>query len=445
MRPWDDKWKISGGALGGGQGQVFKVSRRGSGDVGALKVLHQNVGSEVPTERRRRMAREVAALKGLTLPGIPRVLDDNTTAVEDKTTPLYFVMEWIDGKTLDNFAFKKKSLENTIAISRQLVTLLEKCHESGIVHRDIKPNNLIIDPDKDMLWLVDFGNAHMNLEGAQSAVTISSQELGNRFLRLPELAPGQQQRDKRSDLTFAVGILFFLLTRHSPRLLIDAELRPPHVALGDKFPPQLVEDSRWPKVRSIFDVGFQPDIKQRWQSATELLEALAHAIEQPTVVDNEPHQLAAQEYRRITESAQARARHSMRESLRETSSAFEEEVRRLATDVELQTSHYAGGPKWDHDNRVHCCVILSRRNQDLPRAEIYHYLELVGEDRNRVRASYSLEYPRGREPEAYFEGPAADLAGTRNKVMNETKTIFAEALTQLTRKLEADVGGGVKT
>lgn len=441
--PWDAKWKTIGEALGGGQGQVFKVRHVISGDIGAMKVLHRDAESGAPTERRRRMAREVAALKGLTRPGIPKVLDDNTPAVEDKSTPLYFVMKWVEGKTLDRYAPKEQSLERAISISRQLVLHLEECHASGIIHRDIKPNNLIIDPKENLLWLVDFGNAHMNIEDDATSITKSSQELGNRFLRLPELSAGQQQRDRRSDLTFAVGILFFLLTTRNPHLLIDAELRPPHVALRDKFPSQLAEDSRWPKVRSILEVGFQPDIKQRWQSATELLEALARAIEQPTVADNEPHQLAVQEYRRITESARARARHSMRESLRETSSAFEEEVRRLATDIELQTSHLDGGPSWDRDNRVFCSITLRRRNHNLPRAEVFHYLEFVGEDRNRVRASYSLEYLSDREPEVYYEGPAADIEGTRNRVLDEAKAIFANALAQLSLKVEADLGDGI--
>jgi serine/threonine-protein kinase len=159
-----------------------------------------------------------------------------------------------------------------------LCEILRACREAGIRHRDVKPENCILGDD-GQLYLVDFGLSS-NLNESDGFDTPVGQEIGNRFLRVPEFRPGSVNRDDpRTDLTFAVSVVFFLLTRTNPRMLLDEQGRLPHqrgdvAALLQGMPIQQPE-----RLMRIFDQGFQHDLDRRFQSAETLIEALLACLE----------------------------------------------------------------------------------------------------------------------------------------------------------------------
>ncbi len=222
---------------------------------GVLKIL-KNPRDSV---RRYRLAREVQALEKLRdTEGIPRILDHNTTSLGEKEIPLYLVIERIEGVTLSKEFRTPLNLDESLKLTIKICELVFRCHRCNVTHRDIKPDNIIIERITGNVSLIDFGEA-WNEDQIPSLETDINAELGNRFLRLPEFTSGTETKDDpRSDLTFVVGILFWLLTQKKPAQLLNAEPNPPHRRMESLLPEKIVSDTRWPFVRSIFDVGFSP-------------------------------------------------------------------------------------------------------------------------------------------------------------------------------------------
>jgi serine/threonine protein kinase len=208
---WQSGWDLVEGAVGsaGGQGTVSQVVRRADGVIGALKELHP--AHLADTERRERMAREVRALERVQGMGVSAVLDHNMRFVDDTSVPLYFVSGWVEGKTLQNqTGGRALPIEDALRITRELAEVVARCHAVGVCHRDIKPDNIVVGSNDSRLTLVDFGIAFAEADPEESDFrTEPAQELGNRFLRIPDLSAGQEERrDPRSDVTLVVGVLF---------------------------------------------------------------------------------------------------------------------------------------------------------------------------------------------------------------------------------------------
>jgi serine/threonine protein kinase len=107
------------------------------------------------------------------------------------TVPLYIVTEWIDGQTLQKHVDERRpSLDEAVGITLSLVDIIDRCHRFGLIHRDIKPDNVMLlqSPDGYTVKLIDFGLSGTSAEEAESREirTDPGEELGNRFLRLPE-------------------------------------------------------------------------------------------------------------------------------------------------------------------------------------------------------------------------------------------------------------------
>ena len=101
-RPWEEKWEIVKPIGGGGQGDTFLVKPKDSTILSQSFVL-KKLKNQKDAERRKRMHREVAALKTLDCPGIPRLIESNSEQFDSLDVPLYMVGEFIEGKTLSQF------------------------------------------------------------------------------------------------------------------------------------------------------------------------------------------------------------------------------------------------------------------------------------------------------------------------------------------------------
>ena len=268
MKTCNDDWiAIDGYDAFGGQGAIRKVRNNITKETGALKKLlniHAN-----NTERRRRFIREVEILKSLNIDGIPKLLCSNTNSLNEDGD-LFYISEWIGGGTLTKYIQSNDlSLSQIVEYIVQLCDLIYKCHKEGIYHRDIKPDNIMVD-DNDNVFLVDFGISYKG--GIDNFKTKLGQELGNRFFRIPDYAIGMDRKDGRGDITMIVGLFFYLLTKKAPRILLDNKMRPPHVAMESAFSPNIKDSPYWEKINRIFNIGFQPSVDLRFQNVLELKE-----------------------------------------------------------------------------------------------------------------------------------------------------------------------------
>jgi serine/threonine protein kinase len=245
-RMWEIEWELVDGpdALKGGQASVSKVRRRMDGTPGALKLLHtEHLGK---TERRYRMQQEANALIALAGQGVPHLLASNVDKWTETGVPLFIVMEWIEGITLANACSRNPiELDQALEVMDKVLDTITLCHRLEIHHRDLKPDNVILRSGAyNAPVLVDFGMTWTQPDDSPDKrfETPLGQELGNRFLRLPEYAPGQNLHDSRSDISMAVGLLFFMLTARAPRQLHDGAGRMLHEVSEAHFPEAVRKD-----------------------------------------------------------------------------------------------------------------------------------------------------------------------------------------------------------
>jgi serine/threonine-protein kinase len=419
----------------GGQGVVKKVIHRESRAIGALKQLHED--NEGKKERRFRFLNEVSALRVLAGDGAPRVLDADESQWGNPDGQLYLVMEWVQGPTLSQKvnACKATIDEGKNAIAR-ISYILEGCHALPIYHRDIKPNNIVMRGDD---WgdpvLVDFGMSWLKPgENPGEFKTPKGQEVGNRFLRLPEHTAGGDQHDSRSDVCMAVGLLFFMLTGRAPRSLDDGHGLRPHQLHRGAFPSSIVNDPRWPRLMRLFNVGFQYRMEARIQNAGDLrnwLESLDDDAMSTTYDE------LAEELARLNDtlaSAEARRVEETRPTLDRANRRFFEGFQQIITGADLEAG--GQGPIFlDRGlvSRFHLSV--HRKNTPSPNVFIEHRLVL---EQETLSASFRLDqYLSGTgEWETYYFGPAADDEGLMLAMTGNVRKVAAKVIRSLREKWE---------
>ncbi len=286
-KPWNENWKIIKQIGSGGQGQTFLVKPRKDVFLSNQYVLKKLIKQD-DNERRGRMYREVAALETLNHSGIPKIFDSNSELF-DSDTPLYMVTEFVPGATLSEVIKEKTmSIQDAVNFVIKLLDIVEYCHQKEIVHRDIKPGNIMVkNNDINNPVLIDFGLSFNKVDDFATSLTLTGQQLGNRFLSLPELLEKSSlQRDFRSDITQICGILFFVITGKNPTTFLDSDGKKPHQRPEIKQTLSVLSESILTKTNRIFDRAFDIKIDYRWQSIPALKEALIDILESENQKDN---------------------------------------------------------------------------------------------------------------------------------------------------------------
>jgi serine/threonine-protein kinase len=293
--PWAMKWKVEKKLTRGGQGTTRLVSSVDDpGRLAVLKILN-NQGS---MQARSRMRREAVALDTLAKEGIkvPAVLDGNTGDFGNPKVPLYFVMEYILGKTLTDEVTARKglNLEQSVAVTLDLCQTVSAAHRENVLHRDLKPANVIVrDLDKPDLVIVDYGLS-FNHGDEEGTVTQTGEQIRNELLALPETnALGGDRRDKRSDITALAAIMYYCLTGHLPGHLRDGRGLAPHRRTGFSVQEALAGDARCDQIEAVLDRAFSVELENRFQTCEELVDRLSAAL-LPPVTDEDPLAVAAE-------------------------------------------------------------------------------------------------------------------------------------------------------
>ena len=207
---------VIGGVLGqGAMGLVFRGTQRGLEKVVAIKVMH--LDGMHTREWRDRFEREAPAVSKIPHPGITQVLD---FGIEGNMP--FLVMEFVDGKELTDVLAQEGPMPpaRALLIIRQLASALEEAHRNGIVHRDIKPQNLRLmrytPGGQVFLKVLDFGIAKQLGDAPDKGhLTATGAVMGTPMYMAPEQAGGHKV-DFRAD-QYAVGIVLYeLLTGTVP-------------------------------------------------------------------------------------------------------------------------------------------------------------------------------------------------------------------------------------
>lgn len=263
---WTDSWEQLNSIEGGAQGDCFKVKRKNGDETPFFLKQLKDGGSK---ERRRRFSLETIIHKTFKIPQTTDILETNAEEWEDKNVSLYYVAHYVSGERLDKYVESNSLTElDIIGLFSQLLKILINCDENEIVHRDVKPENIIICDSG--LHLVDFGIASSSLI---KPVTKTGQEIGNRFLRLPEFAAGSSnKRDVRSDITLACAIALYLISGTYPRVLQNEDGAYPHqIAATQEKVSSLENNLLW---NAIFDRAFIPRLSSRWVKSEEIITIL---------------------------------------------------------------------------------------------------------------------------------------------------------------------------
>jgi serine/threonine protein kinase len=280
FRQWDEAWESVRDLPGGGQGSAKQVKSRADGYLGFLKVLNR----QGDPERRSRFFREATAYDTFKHPGIPTLAESNSHFHDDLGYQLYIVTEYVDGATLSESIGQNgsPSFESSLRLSDKLLEIVVHLHSQDWVHRDIKPDNIILRQTLlEHPVLVDFGLSFKDNLPFNSH-TEHEQEIGNRFLRLPELSSGStSKRDPRSDIAFLGGIFFYVLTEIYPFTLLDSDGRMPHQRLKAVTKLKKTSGDAFLDLQHFFDKCFSQKLSGRFSSAEAMKAELQTLITRP--------------------------------------------------------------------------------------------------------------------------------------------------------------------
>lgn len=283
----DDRYEIIELIGSGGMANVYKALCHRLNRYDAVKIMRDETAAN--TELRRRFRAESQAVAMLSHPNIVSVYD-----VSHSGDVEYIVMELIDGITLKQYLQKKSVLDpsEVLDFTIQTAKALEHAHSKGIIHRDIKPQNIMLLKD-GMIKVADFGIASLENTIEEN----NGETVGSVHYIAPEQARGEAP-DARSDI-YSLGIVMYeMLTGKLPYVgNSDVEVAVKHMNT-DPVTPRDIVPSIPEELERICLKAMNSNIDERYQSASEMLADLeeyksqslaAHVLEdsEAVLIDSE--------------------------------------------------------------------------------------------------------------------------------------------------------------
>lgn len=270
-----NKWTIDAPLGSGGMATVYSATHRNGSRV-AIKMLHSDV-SKID-DMRGRFLREGYAANAVEHPGVVRVYDDDVA--EDGA--VFLVMELLEGEPLDVFwkrNGRKLPEQHVLTIADQMLDVLVAAHGKGIIHRDVKPQNIFLMKSGE-LKILDFGIARLLEKAVGSRATVTGA-----FMGTPAYVPPEQARarwdlvDCRSDLWAVGATMFVLLTGKlvhvagtmNEQLLAAMTQSAPKIA---GLRPDLPEC-----IQNVVDRALEYERDKRWPDARTMQVAVREALQ----------------------------------------------------------------------------------------------------------------------------------------------------------------------
>ena len=273
-RKLDGRYEITELIGIGGMADVYKAIDIIDDRVVAVKILKTEFSND--EEFLRRFRNESKAIAVLSHPNIVKIYDVGFT---EKIQ--FIVMEYIDGITLKEFMEQQGILKwkDAIHFIIQILRALQHAHDRGIVHRDIKPQNIMLFPD-GTIKVMDFGIARFAREEGK---TLSDKAIGSVHYISPEQARGDIT-DEKSDI-YSVGIMLYeMLTGQKP---FDND-NPVSVALmhmqSKAKNPRDINETIPEGLEDIVIRAMQKDANKRYQSASEMIKDIEEFKRNPSIV-----------------------------------------------------------------------------------------------------------------------------------------------------------------
>ncbi|MBI5537068.1 MAG: serine/threonine protein kinase [Deltaproteobacteria bacterium] len=268
-----DKWHLDGLIGVGGMASVFAATHR-NGRRGAVKLLHTEFSLDKAI--RSRFLREGYVANKVGHPGTVEILDDDVA----ETGSVFLVMELLEGESVDRrWTRNDRRLppKEVLVIADRVLDVLAAAHDKGIVHRDVKPENMFITRE-GVVKMLDFGIARLREVSTASVATRFGTTLGTPAYMSPEQALGRNDEvDSISDLWAVGASMFTLLTgRHvhggktiNEQLVAAATRAAPQVATVDPDVP--------PRIAAIIDKALSFERVDRYGDARVMQRAVREA------------------------------------------------------------------------------------------------------------------------------------------------------------------------
>ena len=268
-----EKWRLDVLLGVGGMAAVYAATHRNGSRV-AIKVLHPELSTH--HQVRTRFLREGYVANAVGHEGAVRVSDDDVA--EDGSA--FLVMELLDGETLEDRRTRCGGTlgeDEVLSVVDQLLDVLAAAHEKGVIHRDIKPDNIFV-TRTGQVKLLDYGIARLREVTSKSTATVSGATMGTPAFMPPEQARALwDEVDARSDLWAVGATMFNLLTGqvvHDGRTPNEQLL---HAMTKEPAPLASVLPSATPAVCHLVDRALSFEKNRRWNDATRMQEALRSA------------------------------------------------------------------------------------------------------------------------------------------------------------------------
>ena len=257
----------------GGMANVYRGVDEKTGNAIAVKVLKEEFLDN--EELVRRFKNESKAISILDHPNIVKVYD---VSVTDKLQ--YIVMEYVDGITLKEYLKQRGGAltwKETVHFATQVLGALQHAHSKGIIHRDVKPQNIMLLADGS-IKMMDFGIARFSRAQSQ---TVSDKAIGSVHYISPEQAKGDKT-DARTDI-YSVGVMLYEMLSGKLPFDGDGAVSIAIMQISDKAKPLAQVAPNVPEgLRQITEKAMEKDPAKRYQSAQEMLDAIEEFKRNPS-------------------------------------------------------------------------------------------------------------------------------------------------------------------
>ena len=261
----------------GGMGAVYEAEHTGLAVRVAVKLLNESFTSDAKAVSRfRREARAAAAIRH------PNIVEVTDTGTDEDGIP-FIVMEMLEGESLSGLLRRERVLSPVTAVilTSQILAGLSAAHAKGVVHRDLKPGNILLARQADggyVVKILDFGISKFFADNVPQDVTAAGAVIGTPRFMAPEQAVGHPDLDARVDL-YSVGVLLYRMVTgrlpfnaRTPEGIIQALLE------GKATPPREIQPDLLPALETVVLKGMAANRELRFQDARQFIQALQEAV-----------------------------------------------------------------------------------------------------------------------------------------------------------------------